>query len=590
MIRGRFWKKICLLIICATFVSATSVSANELASEEMFAFQNQTSVPLDSPRVLSASSLDGKVIAQAWQINEGLLSYSIYSRVSLDGGQTWGLINDLMLQKRMQLQGFKLEISADGKTMVLLVVGVEVGGNGNTSFNTKFVSRDYGDTWGSYLNPWTSQVAKIVSFGQEPILKISSKGESIITAFPIERGVSSPISSGLFISNLNEQPLHVTVVPGLSENISYYAMDTTENGDGIFLVYQKILNPGPNQNYGGSTYFVRGTQEVTGLTRSGAAVLITKPNVYSCPGVHLQASKDGSRILLEQCKGGNPTFLLSEDGGSTWSAERDIFANAKFGVEGHRVIPQGSQDFPPNFLVNFDSNEIILTLTIMDMKFIMRSSNMGLSWDTPHYLGKVRAENDDLQKTLVANRDYSEIGIVWVADSGKILTSFSFDHGLHWSREFQIGNINSVSYVPSIVSTKTTTSEGFLVSSVEYTGSIFKLYARQLAPFALIYDDNGSSAGAASAPEIFLNPLETIAQENIGKLQKTNSVFVGWNSKPDGSGEAFQPGGKIALSKSLRLYAQWKKIPFMITCVKGKLVKKVTSLNPVCPKGFTKKY
>ncbi len=38
-------------------------------------------------------------------------------------------------------------------------------------------------------------------------------------------------------------------------------------------------------------------------------------------------------------------------------------------------------------------------------------------------------------------------------------------------------------------------------------------------------------------------------------------VFLGWNTKPDGSGEKYTPGQSITLTKDLTLYAQWSPEP-----------------------------
>ena len=38
-------------------------------------------------------------------------------------------------------------------------------------------------------------------------------------------------------------------------------------------------------------------------------------------------------------------------------------------------------------------------------------------------------------------------------------------------------------------------------------------------------------------------------------------VFLGWNTKPDGSGEEYSPGQSITLTEALTLYAQWSPEP-----------------------------
>ena len=66
----------------------------------------------------------------------------------------------------------------------------------------------------------------------------------------------------------------------------------------------------------------------------------------------------------------------------------------------------------------------------------------------------------------------------------------------------------------------------------------------------LVYDTNIYSAGdkaiAMSAPE---------AEDN-------NTEFVGWATKPDGSGSVYKPGDEIVVTGNITLYAQWENTDF----------------------------
>jgi len=73
------------------------------------------------------------------------------------------------------------------------------------------------------------------------------------------------------------------------------------------------------------------------------------------------------------------------------------------------------------------------------------------------------------------------------------------------------------------------------------------------------YYGNGNTSGNAptGATGLALNASYTV-KGNEGKLVKTNHTFVGWNTKPDGSGTAYAPGDKITITEDVSLYAQWQ--------------------------------
>lgn len=83
--------------------------------------------------------------------------------------------------------------------------------------------------------------------------------------------------------------------------------------------------------------------------------------------------------------------------------------------------------------------------------------------------------------------------------------------------------------------------------------------------FTVLYDGNGNSEG--TAPVDAGSPY--YANSNIVIMDKATLVrdgysFVEWNTKADGSGNAYKPGDSIEVQTNIVLYAQWKKIPVVI--------------------------
>ncbi|MBR4732757.1 MAG: choice-of-anchor J domain-containing protein, partial [Lachnospiraceae bacterium] len=84
--------------------------------------------------------------------------------------------------------------------------------------------------------------------------------------------------------------------------------------------------------------------------------------------------------------------------------------------------------------------------------------------------------------------------------------------------------------------------------------------ANAVAKYSVTYDANGGS-GAMTDPG---SPYDQGAQATVMSnafMAPTGKRFVSWNTKADGSGTTYQPGDKFAVTKSVRLYAQWEDVP-----------------------------
>ncbi|MCR5402925.1 MAG: InlB B-repeat-containing protein [Butyrivibrio sp.] len=80
------------------------------------------------------------------------------------------------------------------------------------------------------------------------------------------------------------------------------------------------------------------------------------------------------------------------------------------------------------------------------------------------------------------------------------------------------------------------------------------------ASVTLTYDGNGNTSGAVPAEAKSYEAGETVTVlDNTGNLVKTDNTFEGWNTKADGTGNAYKAGDTFAISENTTLYAQWKK-------------------------------
>jgi len=99
-----------------------------------------------------------------------------------------------------------------------------------------------------------------------------------------------------------------------------------------------------------------------------------------------------------------------------------------------------------------------------------------------------------------------------------------------------------------------------------------RLYAQWTAKkYTLSFDANGGTGTMNDLENI--SPLEGREYSiSLNKFTRTGYRFIGWNTKPDGSGIAFEDGGSISYEQLtstdglvMNLYAQWKKIKSRIT-------------------------
>jgi uncharacterized repeat protein (TIGR02543 family) len=77
---------------------------------------------------------------------------------------------------------------------------------------------------------------------------------------------------------------------------------------------------------------------------------------------------------------------------------------------------------------------------------------------------------------------------------------------------------------------------------------------------SVIYNGNGNTGGKAPDTQLQIKGGILKVDTNSGALVKSEYVFKGWNSKPDGSGKDYLPGSNCTADSNLTLYAKWIKL------------------------------
>ena len=74
--------------------------------------------------------------------------------------------------------------------------------------------------------------------------------------------------------------------------------------------------------------------------------------------------------------------------------------------------------------------------------------------------------------------------------------------------------------------------------------------------YAVTYDPNGGTGTVADSNRYAQNKLAKVLSSN-GLTAPEGKVFLGWNTKPDGTGEMKYPGSSVLVTGNITLYAVW---------------------------------
>lgn len=84
------------------------------------------------------------------------------------------------------------------------------------------------------------------------------------------------------------------------------------------------------------------------------------------------------------------------------------------------------------------------------------------------------------------------------------------------------------------------------------------LYAQwsPIFTYSVTYDSNGGSGGTTNAG-LTAGTIYTVLSYTEARVSRFGHTFAGWNTRPDGSGTAYNPGETMVIAKNTVLYAQW---------------------------------
>lgn len=77
--------------------------------------------------------------------------------------------------------------------------------------------------------------------------------------------------------------------------------------------------------------------------------------------------------------------------------------------------------------------------------------------------------------------------------------------------------------------------------------------------FSITYDANGATSGTVPVDSNYYTKGQLAkAADNSGDLARSDKLFSGWNTLPDGSGQGYRPGDRLGeLTSNVTLYAMW---------------------------------
>lgn len=111
--------------------------------------------------------------------------------------------------------------------------------------------------------------------------------------------------------------------------------------------------------------------------------------------------------------------------------------------------------------------------------------------------------------------------------------------------------------------TNEVTERGKIESRLTELESELKELKEKSEQVQLCFEENlpEDAAGTVGMPSPLWCKIGAQATLPTDKPTLDGYVFLGWNTKPDGSGEEYSPGQSITLTEALTLYAHWQSKP-----------------------------
>ena len=273
-------------------------------------------------------------------------------------------------------------------------------------------------------------------------------------------------------------------------------------------------------------------------------------------------------------------------------AEGNEIDNVQFGVE---VPPPVEPEEPDPVYVNLHynangGNGSHADTTVEENTTATIPSNLNGSFTRPGYTLTGWTENPNGSGTI-----YQPGGRIPMGTSDKTLYAQWSENDVHLNYDANggngahdptVGKVNSNITIPSDVDeafnrdhyeltgwntkpdgTGTGYTEGGSVSMGTTNQTLYAQWKR--IPVKVNYDPN---TGEGSHDPTTGNAGEgiTIPDDVNDPFHKDGSILTGWNTKPDGTGDSYQPGDNIPMGdEDKTLYAQWKDLPSVLPTTGG---------------------
>jgi hypothetical protein len=256
-------------------------------------------------------------------------------------------------------------------------------------------------------------------------------------------------------------------------------------------------------------------------------------------------------------------FSVSGDYGKSWSEPEALLADA------NRVTNSGP-DSDALIAEIFSGNQYVIGWVNYDAtdKFSLQSTTVSIA-------------------TLRFNLNGATVGTPPGAQTLIIGQSANI---ARYNKEFSKEHHEFVNWNTSSDGTGLSVYSGLDSMKITQDTEIFAIW-KELPKFEISYDGNNILTSAPKSQSFYSDEFASL-QKVDSSLVRSDRVFKGWNTSPDGKGQSFSTDAtNILLNAPLRLFAIGLNKPGKkeLICTKGKLVKKISGPKPVCPSGYKKR-
>jgi uncharacterized repeat protein (TIGR02543 family) len=193
---------------------------------------------------------------------------------------------------------------------------------------------------------------------------------------------------------------------------------------------------------------------------------------------------------------------------------------------------------------------------------------LDLTTGVKSFMGYLASDSIDYYKVKLANTP-SAVKIYTVSFNGNGATSGTAPADVTWGNGTVIqlpgkGDIERTGYVFEGWNTdRSGTGTNYEAgSSYTITGNA-TLYAKWHILYTVTFDRNEATSGTTPVP--LTGFYGTVVQfPNHGDMEKTGSLFCGWNTMADGTGTLYIAGSSYTIAGNITLYAIWG-VPYTIT-------------------------